>query len=89
MEQKQLSQLDPQLQAMYQRVMDTTSQQAPDATSSTPNVTPAPQTTTVSKRSFSPISPVMVGITLLLFFFVYTLFWIRVFNVDLPFALPF
>lgn len=104
---QQLSQLDPKLREVYERVMNTGSplqnNQAPyglAGVAQIPQVT-APQNPLQSTAQIPEYAPEMIQknnillktpiliIVALAFFSVYTAFWIRIFDVKLPFPLPF
>lgn len=110
MDQKKLSQLDPKLKAIYERVMGTSAtassrssppvqpvQDVPRQNVSQPFVPqpqplppqpiqaqPIPQTQTKIKKK-TKILPILIILGVIMFFAVYTLVWIKVFNFKLPF----
>lgn len=82
--------LDPQLQAAYERVMGTNTQPAP---------TPTPAPAANSKKDAEnkivagsaggrKVSPILIAVAVLLFFVVYAIVWVKIFNLQIPF-LPF
>jgi len=96
---KNLSHLDPKLREAYERVMGTSAPTPPSPTP-TPPITPsgpAPMITTpvqtqensqsqvVVNKKKGKLSPILVAITVILFFAVYTIIWIVVFGLKIPF----
>lgn len=93
---KNLSHLDPKLKEAYERVMGT-SVPAPAQASSTPLASPsptpavstpvqeAPQNQVVANKKKEGLSPILVGVAVILFFAAYTVIWIKVFNLKVPF----
>lgn len=47
--------------------------------------TPAPQTQTIAIKKKNHILPILMGITIVVFLIIYTLFFIKIFNFKLPF----
>lgn len=92
---KNLTQLDPKLREAYERVMGTSAPtQAQTSTTlitppnsapvvSTP--TPEPQSQVVASKKREGISPILIAIAVILFFTVYSIIWIKVFNLKVPF----
>ncbi|MEM4271329.1 MAG: hypothetical protein QXO70_04530 [Candidatus Pacearchaeota archaeon] len=85
-----VSQLDPKLREAYERVMGTSiphSSPASTTVSTHNETTSAPQNqnqVVIGKKKEGP-SPILIAIALLLFFIIYTLIWIMVFGVKIPF----
>jgi len=88
---KNLNQLDPKLKEAYERVMGTPVSSA--VRSSEPQAPPHQETQTspqfstqvVINQKKKKLSPILIAASIILFFAVYTFFWIKVFNLKIPF----
>jgi len=94
-----LSHLDPKLKEAYERVMGTTIPAQAQTPSPAPTTTPAPFPTVsaptpvqepqsqmvVNKKKVVGLSPILVAVAVILFFLAYTIIWIKVFNLKVPF----
>lgn len=87
---KNLSHLDPKLKEAYERVMGTSvpapaqALPSPAPVVSTP-VQETPQNQVVANKKREGLSPILVGVAVILFFAAYTIIWIKVFNLKVPF----
>ncbi|MBI2031936.1 MAG: hypothetical protein HYT08_04960 [Candidatus Levybacteria bacterium] len=87
---KNLTQLDPKLKEAYERVMGTSvPPPAPAATPAPIHQEPqsAPQTSNqvVVNKKRGGLSPVLIAIAIILFFTIYTIVWVMVFGLKVPF----
>jgi hypothetical protein len=89
--------LDPQLKAAYERVMGTTVSPQASAQAAAPAaqiVTPASSKNNGDAKVVAGgaksggLSPILIGIAAILFFAIYTIVWLKVFKITVPF-LPF
>lgn len=55
------------------------------ATNSSNFTTPIQNQTAVIKKKKNLLMPILIGIVILVFIVIYTLFWTKIFNLDLPF----
>lgn len=78
--------LDPNLRQAYDRVMGTTT---PQPAVSSPAQTQADasrsQNQVVTAKKRGGLSPILIGIAVILFFVVYTIIWAMVFKLKIPF----
>ena len=88
---KNLSHLDPQLKEAYERVMGT-SVPVSNSVNTTPAfipqaspVKPQVQNQVVVNKKKEGLSPILVGVAVILFFAAYTIIWVKVFNLKIPF----
>ncbi len=78
--------LDPNLRQAYDRVMGTATPQP--ATSNPPQAqvdTSRSQNQVVTAKKRGGLSPILIGIVVVLFFVVYTIIWAMVFKLKIPF----
>ncbi|OGH14403.1 MAG: hypothetical protein A3H50_01265 [Candidatus Levybacteria bacterium RIFCSPLOWO2_02_FULL_37_10] len=81
--------LDPNLRQAYDRVMGTvTPQPAASSPAQVPTDTPKSQTQVVTAKKRGGFSPVLLVVAIFLFFVIYTVIWVMVFKLKIPF-LPF
>ena len=82
--------LDPNLRQAYDRVMGTATPQPAVAStpSQTPTATAQSQNQVVTAKKRGGLSPILIGIVVVLFFAIYTIIWAMVFKLKIPF-LPF
>ena len=83
--------LDPQLKATYERVMGTNVASAPSTAQLTVSAPTPPansgETKVVAGGSTSTqLSPILIGVAVVLFFLIYTLIWLRIFSIKVPFS---
>ncbi len=85
--------LDPQLRQTYERVMGTNVASAPTA-AQPPASTPTPPASANETKiaagdsKGTQLSPILIGVAIVLFFAIYTLVWLKIFSIKIPF-LPF
>lgn len=87
---EQTQQLGPAIQmdkGLYGTLNNSTSEVKPSATiNKVTNYTAvAPNQTTDAKKGKSPFLPILLTLSGLIFFVVYTVFWIKFFNLSIPF----
>ena len=81
--------LDPNLKEAYEKVMGTATPQPTVSTAPQPSGNTArPQAQVVTAKNRGKLSPILIAVAVILFLIIYTLVWVKVFNLKIPF-LPF